>query len=147
MRVLWDHECKIQLKMLFSQGIHILRRLRSVHVPSLSCQHSKFYMNNTCTTSSILTELLTQPFRYDSPPPHLYCAQLHGSTHSPTKCPASSFLSLMTSPDFMVPESCNRLMKFRENWQSWDMAYPRHYAAQTHVRYGSGWGSLWAQET
>ena len=58
-----------------------------------------------------------------SPPPHLHYAQLHGSTHSPIKCPASSLLSLMISPEFIVPDSCNRLMKFRENnWGSWDMA-------------------------
>lgn len=58
-----------------------------------------------------------------SPPPRLHYAQLHGSTHSPTKYPPSSLLSLMISPGFIPPESRNRLTKFRENnWGSWDMA-------------------------
>lgn len=85
---------------------------------------ARFILNNTCTTYSILAELLTQPFQYlMSPPPHLHYAQLYGSAHSPAKCPASSLLSLMISPEFIVPESCNRLMKLRENnWGSWDVA-------------------------
>ena len=41
--------------------------------------------------------------------------QLHGSAQSPKKCPASSLLSLMISPEFIVQESYNELMKFRDN--------------------------------
>lgn len=65
----------------------------------------------------------TSPPILTSPPPHLHYAQLRGSTHSTTKCPAISLLSLMIFPDFIVSESCNRLMKFSENnWGSWDTA-------------------------
>lgn len=57
-----------------------------------------------------------------SPPPRLHYAQLRGSTHSTTKCPAISLPPLMISPDFIVSESCNGLMKFSKNWGSWDTA-------------------------